>query len=245
MIEALALGLFLRYRKKPIWPRSWRDACGFLLIGALLTLHWYAFFYSIQLSTVALGLLTMMTFPVFTTILEPFFFKAKLGAGDILIAILCAIGVWLVVPIGLADLDLKYMAGALWGVAAGFFISLVLLMNKKYVQNYSAINVTFYQCSVAFILTLPFMVLSGESILPIDWLYVFLNGVVCTALAHSLFIFSARYLSAQVVSITAIMELFYGAILAYVLLGETLEGNMVLGGVFIVAASYLAIRKKI
>mgnify|MGYP003672661768 CR=1 FL=1 len=243
MFAAAALGLFLAYRKKPVWPRNWRDAGGFLLIGALLALHWYAFFYAIQISTVALGLLTMMTFPVFTTILEPFFFRAKLGARDVLIAALCAIGVWMVAPIGMSDLDPQYITGAIWGVAAGFLISLVLLMNKKYVQSYSAINVTFYQCAVAFVLTLPFMVWSGESILPIDWLYVFLNGVICTALAHSLFIFSARILSAQVVSVTAIMELFYGAVLAYLILGEGLEGNMIFGGVLIVGASYLAIRK--
>ncbi len=243
MFAAIALGIFLKYRKMPIWPKSLRDGLGFLLIGFLLALHWYAFFYSIQLSTVALGLLTMMTFPVFTTILEPFFFKAKLGARDVVIAIMCGVGVWLVAPIGIGDLDPKYAAGAMWGVAAGLLISLVLLMNKKYVQRYSAINVTFYQCAVAFILTLPLFLWSGEQIILSDWIYVIFNGVICTALAHSLFIFSSRVLSAQVVSITAIMELFYGAILAYLILGETLEGNMLAGGVLIVFASYLAIRK--
>lgn len=243
LFASVALFLFLYIRKKPIWPRSKRDALAFLLTGFLLALHWLAFFYSIQLSTVALGLLTMMTFPVFTSLLEPFFFKAKLGAMDIVIAALCAIGVWFVVPIGLSEIDPQYAVGGMWGVVAGFLISLVLLMNKKYVQSYSAINVTFYQCAVACVLTGPFWLWSGEAIIVIDWVYVFLNGVICTALAHSLFVFSARYLSAQVVSVTAIMELFYGAVLAYLILDETLEQGMFIGGLLIVGASYLAIRK--
>lgn len=38
-------------------------------------MHWVSFFKSIQVSTVAVGLLSFSTYPVFTTFLEPLFFK--------------------------------------------------------------------------------------------------------------------------------------------------------------------------
>lgn len=55
-------------------------------MGIILAVHWTTFFQSIQMSTVAIGLLTFSTFPVFTTFLEPYFFKEKINVKDIVIA---------------------------------------------------------------------------------------------------------------------------------------------------------------
>ena len=47
--------------------------------GFWLLILWIAFFKSIQVSTVAIGLLTFASYPLFTTFLEPVFFKEKLS----------------------------------------------------------------------------------------------------------------------------------------------------------------------
>ena len=39
-----------------------------IVLGIILAVHWTTFFYSIQLSTVAIGLLTFSTFPIFATL---------------------------------------------------------------------------------------------------------------------------------------------------------------------------------
>ncbi|MGH1403616.1 MAG: DMT family transporter [Alphaproteobacteria bacterium] len=242
LFASIALGLFLKYRKEAILPRSLRDGLVFILIGVLITFHWYAFFYSIQLSSVAIGLLTFSTFPIFTILLEPVFFKGRLKAWDIGVACLCCIGVWLVVPYDM-DVPSSYVLGALWGIAAGLSYSFILLLHKAYVQSYSAVNLTFYQCFVAALLTLPIVLWMSEPVSSIDWLYVFLNGVICTAFAHALYIYSARYVEAKIISISTMLELLYGVIFAYFLLGETLTMKMVAGGILIVLASYLAVKK--
>ena len=57
-----------------------------LLSGAILGAHWIAFFKSIQVSTVAIGLLSYVSYPLFTSVIEPIFFVAidsLAGADDV------------------------------------------------------------------------------------------------------------------------------------------------------------------
>ena len=65
-------------------------------------------------------------------------------------------------------------------------------------------------------------------------------GVVCTALAHTLFIRSMRMLSAHTASVVAALEPVYGMALAFALLGETPNWRTLVGAVLIVAAALRA-----
>ena len=58
-------------RQISLRPKQSRD--GYLLIGqgVLLALHWTAFFQAINVSNVAIGLLSFSSFPLFTAMLEP------------------------------------------------------------------------------------------------------------------------------------------------------------------------------
>jgi hypothetical protein len=50
-------------------------------MGMILAIHWTTFFKAIQVSTIAIALLTFSTFPVFITFLEPYFLKIRLNYG--------------------------------------------------------------------------------------------------------------------------------------------------------------------
>src|SRR5947207_2093590 len=61
MVAALFLGIAIVPRSSPsVQLRSYPR---FALAGALLAVHWVTFFHSIQVSSVAVGLLTFSTFP--------------------------------------------------------------------------------------------------------------------------------------------------------------------------------------
>ena len=72
-----ALGLFFLLTKKSVQIHPAKSYSIFILLGFLLAVHWVAFFQSIQISTVAVGLLSYSSFPVFTAFFEPLFFKEK------------------------------------------------------------------------------------------------------------------------------------------------------------------------
>ncbi|HGY11058.1 MAG TPA: EamA family transporter, partial [Desulfobacterales bacterium] len=65
----------------------------FILQGILLAVHWWSFFLSIQISSVAVGLVTFSTFPLFVTFMEPLFFKEKLEIKNIILAAVVFIGI--------------------------------------------------------------------------------------------------------------------------------------------------------
>ena len=75
----------------------------FSLLGLLLAVHWIAFFKSIQVSTVAVGLLAFSTFPVFIALFEPWWFNEKRRKVDMLAALLVLVGLGVMVypsPVG-------------------------------------------------------------------------------------------------------------------------------------------------
>ena len=75
---SLVLGAILFFSKKPFRTKSRQDLAVLVLLGVILAVHWITFFHSIQISNVAVGLLTFSTFPLFVTFIEPYFFKEKL-----------------------------------------------------------------------------------------------------------------------------------------------------------------------
>ena len=232
------LTLVLAYRKQEIKLRQKQDYFYMGLMGVILAVHWVTFFQAIQVSTVAIGLLTFSTFPVFVTFLEPFFFKERLVVKDILIAFIAVIGVALVIE----EFEIRnsMTQGALWGIASGFTFALLALMNRKYVKEYSSIVVAFYQDFIATLVLLPFLFMTAPVFRLSDILLLFLLGVVFTGLAHTLFIKGLGTVKTQKASIIASLEPVYGIIAAILLFGAIPTLRVVLGGVIILGAAFYA-----
>jgi drug/metabolite transporter (DMT)-like permease len=75
---------------------------------------------------------------------------------------------------------------------------------------------------------------------PRDLALLIVLGVVCTALAHTLFIRSMRVLSAHTASVVAALEPVYGIALAFALLGEAPAWRTLIGAALIVGAALRA-----
>ena len=78
LIGAISLFSVLQYSKIKIFIKSKKDFYTLMIAGVLFAIHWFTFFKSIQLSTVAIGALTFSTYPVFVTFLEPYFLNKNL-----------------------------------------------------------------------------------------------------------------------------------------------------------------------
>ena len=232
------LSLVLIYMKQGIRLRQKQDYFFMVLMGVILALHWVTFFQAIQVSTVAIGLLTFSTFPVFVTFLEPFFFRERVEIKDILVAFVAVIGVAFVIP-GF-EIRNAVTQGALWGTASGFTFALLSIMNRKYVKEYSSIIVAFYQDSIATVVLLPFLFLVEPVFRLSDILLLSILGVIFTGLAHTLFIKGLASIKAQKASIIASLEPVYGIIAAILLLGELPTLRVVSGGLIILGAAFYA-----
>jgi drug/metabolite transporter (DMT)-like permease len=234
LFAALALALILIWKKERLAFKTWKECGFFFMLGAILAVHWTTFFYSIQISTVAIGLLTYSTFPVFVTFLEPALLKEPLKIRDILIALIVFAGLVMIIPE--YKLSNNITLGVIWGTLSGLLFALLSVLNRKFVQKHSAITIAFYQNGFACLCTLPFMFLINASVLFHDIFYLLLLGIFCTALSHTLFIQSMTRLKAQLASIIASLEPVYGIVLAILLLGEFPNLRTLLGGMVILSA---------
>jgi drug/metabolite transporter (DMT)-like permease len=218
-----------------IYPR--KNYFLLFFLGLILSLHWVSFFKSIQVSTVAVGLLSYSIFPIFTAFLEPLFFKERLVKLNIAFAFLCLFGVYLIIP--RFDLSNSIYQGVLWGILSAMTFALLVILNRYLAQKYSSLVITFYQDFFATLLLLPSIFFVRPEFKLRNILLLIILGVLCTAGAHSLFIKGLKYIKAQTASIIGSLEPVYGIILALVLLGEIPSLRTILGGIVILGAVFI------
>lgn len=227
------LFIVLLFQKQNIKLKNKKDYLYFSIQGVILAFHWVTFFLAIQLSTVAIGLLTFSTFPVFVTFIEPIFFKDKIKPKDILIAFITFLGVALVIPN--FTFENTMTQGAIYGILSGFTFAILSVLNKKYVNEYKSLVISFYQCFVAIFVLLPFVLVLKPVFEVKDILLLSLLGIVFTGISHTLFINGLKNVKAQTASIIASLEPVYGIIATVVLIGEIPVIREVIGGIIILA----------
>ena len=238
VFAAVALGIGIYWKGASLQLLEKKHYAYFFLLGGLLALHWVALFASIQQSTVAIGLLTFSTFPVFTAFLEPLLHATKPLPRDLLYAFLTLIGVALVLPSW--SWEEPSTLGVLWGIFSGASFALLSILNRKWVAHYSPWVIAWYQDSSAALLLWPFVWGQVWGLSPREWSLLVLLGVVFTALAHGWFIKGLQTVSAQKASLIASLEPVYGILAAAVLLGEWPSWQVYAGGGLILGVSTYA-----
>lgn len=213
-----------------------------LVLGILLAFHWWAFFHSIQLSTVAIGLFCYASFPVFTVLLEPVIFKRKIKLSTFFLLVLSSFGIYLILPeINWAS---NYTQGVLWGLLSGLSFALLTIGNKLMMdserQMQTSLQMAFFQDFFALIFLSPFLFYIMPDINSTSWMQLIVLGVLFTAIGHFLFINGLKKTSAQAASFIANMEPVYGVILAFFLLGEKPAFEAIVGGGLILFSALLA-----
>ncbi len=235
---AMALLMLYQYRGQSIRLKRRKVYLWFSLFGLILAVHWLTFFHSIQISSVAIGLLTYSTFPVFTAFLEPYFFKEKFLLRDLLLAIITFAGVVLVIPS--FELGNQMTQGALWGIVSGATFAILAILNRKHVANYQGSLIALYQDIVASLLLLPFFFIIQPKLSSMDWGLLVLLGFLFTAFSHTIFINGLQTVKAKTASVIASLEPVYGILGAIILLSEIPSWQEVLGGTIILGTTFYA-----
>lgn len=234
-----ALLLLILARRQSLHTRNGRDLALLIAQGALLAVHWTAFFQSINVSTVAIGLLAFSSFPLFTAALEPALFRRRPSALQIAGAICVLPGVFLLAPT--LSLTSAASRGVLWGLLAGATFAALSVSNRWLTRSYPSAVISWYQDTTAALILAPALLFTHPARLfaPRQLLLLLLLGVVCTAVAHTLFIEGMRHVTAQLASLVATLEPVWGIAFAFVLLGETPATRTVIGGCVILLGASL------
>lgn len=154
VFAVLALWLFIRSQSESLKLRSRDDYLIVILLGLLLATHWVTYFHAMQVSSVAVGVIALYTFPVITVFLEPMFHGERPHLQDIISALAVLFGIYLLVPeFALEDSTTQ---GVLWGVFSALLFALRNIIQGRYFSAYPARHALFYQVIVTIVVLLPF-----------------------------------------------------------------------------------------
>ena len=97
-LAVIFLYIFLKIKKTSLKVQHPKEYIPFLIGGILMGAHWITYFYALKLSNVALGMLSLYTFPVIIAILEPLILKVKFQAIHLFFGVLILIGLYILTP---------------------------------------------------------------------------------------------------------------------------------------------------
>ena len=243
VVAFIVIAIYVAYKKQAFLLDSPRDYLMAGLLGVLLATHWVSYFYAMQISSVAIGVIALYTFPVITVFLEPLFHGEKPHSADIVSSIAVLFGIYLIVPD--FSLDNSTALGVAAGVFSAFMLALRNILQRRNFSGYSASQALLYQSAVVVLALFAFIDTETISIDDRQWGLLILLGVVFTALPHTLFAYGLLHLKAKTAGLIACVQVVYAAVFAALFLGEWLSLNIVIGGLIVVsAAMYESLPKK-
>ncbi|GAC1033679.1 DMT family transporter [Pseudomonas sp. No.21] len=242
LFAVLALALFARLVGGARGGSPSRRQVPLLLLGGLLLGgHWVLFFQAVKVGGVAIATLGFASFPAFTLLLEGLLFRERIHLREMLVVVLVSVGLVLVTPA--FDFASDATQGLIAAILSGLLFSLLSLLNRASTRGLDPVKVALWQNLCIVVCVLPL----GWSLLPtvraIDWLWIALLGVLCTGLAHSLFVASLKVLNARTTAVIFALEPVYGIAFAWWLFSEEPSLRMLAGGALIIIAIAFPTRK--
>lgn len=227
------LYLFCIFKKIDLKLKTSKDRTTILLSAVLLGAHWITYFYSVKISNVSIGMLSLYTYPAITSILEPLLTKTKFNKVHLLLAAIVIVGVYILAPeFNLGNSDFK---GILWGVFSAVLFSLRNIILKNSATGYNGVMVMVYQLFVVAVLLAPVLFLFDTSNIKTQYPYIIMLALLATAIGHSLVIKSFKHFSVSTASIILSTQPIFGIILAYFFLNEIPTPNIFIGGTLIIS----------
>jgi len=229
----LLLGLFIKW-KGFSFRLVQKDVLAIVLSGVFMGLHWITYFYSLQLSNVAIGMLSLFTYPVMTSLLEPLFLKTQFSKMHLLLGVLVLIGIYFLAPT--FDTENDYFLAILIGLLSALCFAIRNLLVKTKIGSYNGSVVMWYQTLVIAIMLIPgYFIFDTEGFVA-ELPYIGLLALVTTALGHTMFLFSLKRFSVTAASLMSSVQPIYGIILGVLFLNEVPGWRTVLGGSLILVS---------
>ena len=206
-----------------------------VLIGVLLAGHWFLFFETIKLSSVAVALLTVYTAPILLALVAPIFLPERRSPVALAALLPAGGGLALIALTGGDDAHARPLAIAT-GLGGALTYAVLVIATKRLSSRLPVITITFWIYGLAGAALAPFLWIGGR-VLPhgAEIGYVFLLGAVFTALSGFTYVTLLRHVTAQAVGILAYLEVVSSAVLAWAILDQALGWPVAAGGALVIA----------
>lgn len=205
-----------------------------LMASIMLAIHWATFFVAVKVGGVAIATLGFASFPAFITLCEWAVLRERVTVSEWIILALVTFGLLLVTPS--FDFQDQSTIGLAWAIASGFTFAMFTLINRRAAKHLSAQQVAWWENLFVALMCWPFAIpLLGDSTL-VDWVWIALLGVFCTALSHYLLVSALSVLNARSAGIVIALEPVYAIAFAALLFAQYPSSRALLGGAIMIGA---------
>ena len=207
-----------------------------VVIAVTLAAHWFLYFATIKLSSVAVALLLAYLAPIAIALVAPLVLPEARSRIALAALVPAAAGVALVAFGGEEGGAVRPLALVTGLLTAATYAALVL-MTKRIAAEVPLLALSFWNYAIAAVAIAPLLV-GADRVVPHggELPAVIALGAVFTALSGFLYIWFLRHVTAQAIGILAYIEPVSGALLAWALIDEALTWPVVVGGALVIAA---------
>lgn len=206
------------------------------LSGVLLALHYFTWFQSLRLTTVASSTVLVTLHPFFVLWMAFLLWREPVNVRLVLAVVVTLIGGYI---IGSGDLRVarEYLVGDILALVAAFFMSGYLLLGQAVRREFTLLQyVTVVYGTGALVCALimlgtgtPFWGYSSN-----DYMVFLALALVPNLMGHTLFNWALGYLPASIISVSVLAEPVGATILALVILRELPTAAQLIGGSIII-----------
>ena len=211
------VGIYLFISKQSI-KLSKNDTLKLSGIGGIIAFHWFCFYNAINVSNVSVTLVAFATGTLFTSIVEPVFYKRKIIRYEILfgMVIIGAIAI-------IFQVETKYTLGIIFGMLAALTSSFFTVFNGLLVKRIPSSVIALYELGGGFIALTVYLFFTNEfnfqffNITSNAWIWLLIFSIFGTAYPFIASVNLMKKISPFTVTLTVNLETVYGIIIAYIL----------------------------
>ena len=199
--------------------------------GVLMGMHWITYFISLKLSSVAIGMLSVFTYPIITSFLEPVMLSSRFKKSNLLLGLMVLIGIYfLATEISIKN-DQFIAVG--FGVISALCYSIRNIYMKAKSSEYEASILMVYQLIIVSVLLSPVFYFYDVKGLGASLPAILILALLTTAIGHTFFVQSFRNFTISGASIISGVQPIYGIIIGMIVLGEYPGVKTIIGGAII------------
>ena len=217
----------LQYFKKQLQLIALKDALKIFAVGAIVAIHWVAFYGSVKYANVSVALVCFSATGFFTSFLEPLILKRPIALIEVALGLLAIAGIYIIF-----DFHPQYKTGIIFGIISAIGMAIFPIFNKRLVTQFTPQTLSLYELSgglITLTLLVPFYVkqFPAAYYLPTssDWCWLLVLAWLCTVLSFELQLKALQKLSAFTANLTYNLEPVYGIVLAFIFFKDYEELN--------------------
>jgi drug/metabolite transporter (DMT)-like permease len=240
-LSFLLLACFFLFFKREVFAVEKKDLWLFMLLGVVgLAVTNFTYYFTVKESTVAAAILIQYTAPLWVVLAAVFITKEEtINPLISVVLVLALFGCCCAVSGG--HWTVLQLHGWAWvtGPVSALTYAFQILMTKRLLRKYSIWTIILYMLGFASLFWLcinPPPAIAARNYTPDDLCIFWIFSVVSILIPQTAFVAGLKWLKASTAGIVGTLEPVVAITIAYFLLGESLDGIQIFGGVLVVAA---------